>query len=47
MANDSNMQDLDPTETHEWLDALASVLESEGTERAHFLIELLVLVHNR
>jgi pyruvate dehydrogenase E1 component len=42
MANDSNMQDLDPTETHEWLDALASVLEAEGTERAHFLIEQLI-----
>src|ERR1700743_1773376 len=42
MANDSNMQDLDQLETQEWLDALASVLESEGTERAHFLIERLI-----
>ncbi|HEV2333856.1 MAG TPA: pyruvate dehydrogenase (acetyl-transferring), homodimeric type, partial [Gammaproteobacteria bacterium] len=44
MANDvPNLpQDLDPAETHEWLDALASVLEVEGTERAHFLIEQLI-----
>ncbi|MGE5624144.1 MAG: pyruvate dehydrogenase (acetyl-transferring), homodimeric type, partial [Bacillota bacterium] len=43
MANDiTNMQDIDAIETHEWLDALASVLETEGTERAHFLIEHLI-----
>ena len=38
--NDAN--DIDPIETQEWLDALSSVLESEGTERAHFLLENLV-----
>ncbi|HEY1991319.1 MAG TPA: pyruvate dehydrogenase (acetyl-transferring), homodimeric type, partial [Gammaproteobacteria bacterium] len=42
MANDDNMQDLDQLETQEWLDALASVLETEGTGRAHFLIEKLI-----
>ncbi|MCG7870713.1 MAG: pyruvate dehydrogenase (acetyl-transferring), homodimeric type [Candidatus Thiodiazotropha lotti] len=34
--------DIDPIETQEWLDALEAVLENEGVERAHFLIERLV-----
>ena len=34
--------DVDPEETSEWLDALSSVLEREGAERAHFLIEELI-----
>jgi pyruvate dehydrogenase E1 component len=34
--------DVDPDETREWLDALESVLEHEGAERAHFLIEALI-----
>jgi len=33
--------DIDPQETQEWLDALASVLQREGPERAHFLLETL------
>jgi pyruvate dehydrogenase E1 component len=31
--------DIDPEETQEWLDALHSVLDKEGVERAHYLIE--------
>ncbi|MGH8403509.1 MAG: pyruvate dehydrogenase (acetyl-transferring), homodimeric type, partial [Gammaproteobacteria bacterium] len=43
MANDAaKPQDLDPEETREWLESLVSVLEVEGTERAHFLIEQLI-----
>lgn len=34
--------DIDPQETQEWLDAIAAVLEQEGTERAHFLLEQLI-----
>ena len=34
--------DVDPQETQEWLEALNSVLEVEGNERAHFLLEKLV-----
>jgi pyruvate dehydrogenase E1 component len=34
--------DPDTLETQEWLDALQSVLEREGPERAHFLLETLV-----
>ncbi|MGD2119200.1 MAG: pyruvate dehydrogenase (acetyl-transferring), homodimeric type [Chromatiales bacterium] len=37
---DSN--DIDPLETQEWLDSLASVFENEGKERAHFIIEKLI-----
>ncbi len=34
--------DIDPIETHEWTDALESVLDSDGAERAHFLLEKMV-----
>jgi pyruvate dehydrogenase E1 component len=34
--------DTDPQETQEWLDALDAVLELEGAERAHFLLEQLI-----
>jgi pyruvate dehydrogenase E1 component len=36
------MDDHDPQETREWLDALAAVLEMEGPERAHYLLERLI-----
>ena len=36
-------RDLDPLETREWLDALTSVLEFEGPERTHFLLDELVI----
>ena len=31
--------DIDPIETNEWLEALATVIEYEGTERAQFLLQ--------
>ena len=34
--------DPDPEETREWLDALEAVIEREGPERAHFLIEQML-----
>ncbi len=34
--------DIDPQETQEWLDALEALIENEGTERAHFLLEQLI-----
>ena len=34
--------DLDPQETQEWLEALDGVLENEGPDRAHFLLERLI-----
>ncbi|MGV8826555.1 MAG: pyruvate dehydrogenase (acetyl-transferring), homodimeric type, partial [Methylibium petroleiphilum] len=36
-ANDSDAQ-----ETREWLEALAAVIDSEGPQRAHFLLERLI-----
>jgi pyruvate dehydrogenase E1 component len=41
-SNASNHEDLDPAETREWLDALEAVIETEGPDRAHYLIEKLV-----
>ena len=35
-------KDVDPQETQEWLEALDSVLEREGIERGHYLLEQLV-----
>lgn len=35
-------RDLDPEETREWMEALQSVLEREGPDRANFLLEQLV-----
>jgi len=40
----SNQGDVDPIETQEWIDSLKVVLEKEGHDRAHFLIEQLVEV---
>ncbi|WPL17930.1 Pyruvate dehydrogenase E1 component [Thiorhodovibrio winogradskyi] len=37
-----NKPDIDPQETQEWLDALDAVLENEGIERAHYLLERLI-----
>lgn len=34
-------QDDDPTETSEWLDALESLIENEGVERAKYILERL------
>jgi pyruvate dehydrogenase E1 component len=34
--------DIDAQETREWLDALDAVLEHEGVERAHYLLERLI-----
>ncbi len=34
--------DIDPEETQEWLESLQSVLDSQGSDRAHFLVEKLI-----
>ncbi len=38
----SNPQDVDPQETLEWIEALDSVFEREGVDRAHYLVGRLV-----
>ncbi|TMA74390.1 MAG: pyruvate dehydrogenase (acetyl-transferring), homodimeric type [Deltaproteobacteria bacterium] len=35
-------QDADPIETREWVDAIESVIETEGVDRARFLLENLI-----
>ena len=34
--------DIDAQETREWLDALESIIETDGAERAHFLLEKMI-----
>lgn len=38
----ASANDEDSQETREWMDALSAVIESEGPERAHFLLEQLL-----
>jgi len=38
----SGTSDIDPQETDEWLEALASLIEVEGLDRAHYLLERLI-----
>ena len=35
-------QDIDPQETQEWLESLEAVLEQDGVERAHHILEALI-----
>src|SRR5690606_38718469 len=35
-------RDTDPQETREWLDSLSSVIRTQGTERAQFLLKNLI-----
>ncbi|HEY7840684.1 MAG TPA: pyruvate dehydrogenase (acetyl-transferring), homodimeric type [Gammaproteobacteria bacterium] len=44
MSDDSGNQqkDIDAQETREWLDALEAVMERDGIERSHFLLEKLI-----
>ena len=36
------IHDIDPEETREWLDSLEAVIDAEGVDRAHFLLEQLI-----
>lgn len=39
---DMKQPDVDPIETQEWIEALEAVLETEGVDRAHYLLESLI-----
>ena len=39
--------DNDPQETQEWLDALAAVIEVEGGDKAHYILEKMISVARR
>ena len=38
----SQLPDIDPTETTEWLDSFEAVVESEGKNRARYLVRRLL-----
>ncbi len=38
----SNLEDLDPIETQEWIEAIETVIEEDGSNRAHFLLEKII-----
>lgn len=42
MSLDKTPADIDAQETLEWVDSLEAVIETEGLERAHFLLEQLI-----
>ena len=42
MTERSPYEDIDPTETQEWLESIDSVIRAQGSQRAHFLLEKLV-----
>ena len=42
MSDFSRFDDLDPTETREWLESIDSVLGTQGPERAHFLLSQMI-----
>ena len=42
MTQPSPYEDIDPTETQEWLESIDSVMRAQGAARAHFLLEKLV-----
>ncbi|RXJ60291.1 pyruvate dehydrogenase (acetyl-transferring), homodimeric type [Candidatus Marinarcus aquaticus] len=37
-----NLEDVDPSETQEWIEALEALIEEEGSERAHYILEKLI-----
>ena len=39
---DDKQADVDPIETQEWIESLEAVLENEGIDRAHYLLESLI-----
>jgi pyruvate dehydrogenase E1 component len=42
MSEFSRFDDIDPTETREWLESIDSVLQQQGPERAHFLLNQVI-----
>ena len=42
MAAIAKISDVDPLETTEWVESLESVIERDGVERAHFLVQTLI-----
>ena len=45
--NDALENDLDPTETREWIESMKAVLDADGPERAHHLLQRMVELTRR
>jgi pyruvate dehydrogenase E1 component len=43
MANFNSIEDIDPIETQEWLDALQAIRDNDGAERVEYLLQKLAL----
>ena len=41
MVAESSYTDVDPQETREWIESLHSLLDRDGVERTHFILEIL------
>ena len=41
MSDDKNL-DIDPQETLDWTESLEAIIEAEGVERAHYILEKLI-----
>ena len=42
MSEQIHLEDINPLETTEWIEALDAVMEEEGADRAHYLLEKLI-----
>ena len=42
MTIQNKRHDIDPQETQEWIESIRAVLETEGVERTHFIIEKMI-----
>ena len=42
MVPNEKTSDIDPYETEDWVDSLESVIERDGVDRAHYLIQTLI-----
>ena len=40
--SDVQPHDIDPQETAEWLEAIKAILDEDGADRAHFILEALI-----
>ncbi len=40
--SENNINDVDPQETLDWTESLEAIIEAEGVERAHYIIEQLI-----
>jgi len=47
MSQDALKTDIDPLETQDWLDSLSSVINADGADRAHYLLERMIEVTRR